>query len=303
MPEGHTPRSRSTARKRLSIPQIVNLAQGFAQAGTRKIRLTGGEPLLRKDLADLVHEVHRLPGIEEVALTTNGSLLRGQALALRQAGLSRITISLDAADPIRFTEITGGGDLEDVLGAIDAAERVGFSSIKINCVLKKGVNDDQIVPLINRFRGTSHVLRFIEFMDVGNCNAWKNEQVVPSSQVLATIRRIAPLERIPPTSAGEVATRYAFVDGTGEVGLISSITEPFCGNCNRARISSIGDLYTCLFATEGVSLSAEADQGPGAVEQRIRQIWSQRRDRYSELRTVLPSIPTGKRIEMYMIGG
>ena len=303
MPDGDETGPRSNSTLRLTLQQIVNLATGFAQAGTKKIRLTGGEPLLRKDLPRLISELGRIQGINEITLTTNGSLLASQAVGLRQAGLSRLTVSLDAVDPDRFRSITGGGDLDSVLKGIAAAESAGFTSIKINCVLKRGVNEDQVLPLVARFRGTPHVLRFIEFMDVGNCNQWRHEQVVPSSEVLRTIEAIAPLDRIPPRSPGEVATRYAFSDGKGEIGLISSITSPFCGDCNRARVSAIGDLYTCLFATEGVSLAEEASAGPDAVERRLRQLWERRSDRYSELRYVTPPSPAGKRIEMYMIGG
>lgn len=303
MPDGHETSRGSSSRQRLTVQQILNLVTGFARAGTTKVRLTGGEPLLRKDLPHLISELRRLPGINEIALTTNGSLLAGQAAALRKAGLSRLTVSLDAIDSERFRSITGGGDLDAVLKGIAAAESAGFSSIKINCVLKKNVNEDQVVPLVAKFRGTPHVLRFIEFMDVGNCNQWRRDQVVPSADVLQTIAAIAPLIRLVPGTVGEVATRYVFADGTGEIGLISSITSPFCGNCNRARVSAIGDLYTCLFATEGMSLAEEAATGPKAVELRLRQLWALREDRYSESRHASMPLPTGKRIEMYMIGG
>src|SRR5690606_5879369 len=230
-----------SAASRLSFDQIETLVRGFAQAGVCKLRLTGGEPLLRKRLPELVARLARIPGIEDLALTTNGALLAGQARALREAGLHRLTISLDALDPGVFRHMSGNrGEVEAVLAGIAAAEAAGFSGIKFNCVVQRGINDDQVLPLLERFRGSGHVVRFIEYMDVGTCNGWNAAQVVPSEELRARIHARWRLRPLQAGYAGEVAQRHAFVDGRGEVGFIGSVSTPFCGDCHRARVSADG---------------------------------------------------------------
>ena len=272
-----------------------------ARLGVSKLRLTGGEPLLRKDLPQLVARLVRVPGITDLALTTNGALLAGQAKALREAGLSRLTVSLDALDPALFRELTGGrGELADVLAGIAAAEAVGFESLKINCVVQRGVNESQVLPLAGHFRGTPHVLRFIEFMDVGTCNRWQAANVVPSRELRDTIAARWPLQPLREAYRGEVASRHAYADGAGEVGFVSSVSEPFCGDCHRARLSADGQLFTCLFATRGQPLREHIARGEQALAAHLAGLWRERGDRYSELRA---SAPDRKKIEMFFIGG
>jgi cyclic pyranopterin phosphate synthase len=303
MPADATPDETQLDReRRLSFAQIETAVRAFVDFGVRKVRLTGGEPLLRKHLPDLVRRLVAVPGIEDLALTTNGSLLAGQAGALRAAGLKRLTISLDALDPGVFAAMSGGrGDLAEVLAGIEAAVAAGFTRLKFNCVVQRGVNEDQVLPLVERFRGTPHVLRFIEYMDVGTCNGWKAGDVVSSAELHHRINSRWPLRPVSPTYRGEVATRYGFVDGGGEVGFVSSVSEPFCGDCHRARLSADGQLYTCLFASKGHDLREAIDAGEGAVRERVAAIWGAREDRYSELRA-LPHVERRK-IEMYFIGG
>lgn len=303
MPEGLTPEEATLDRgRRLDFAQIETAVRAFARLGVRKVRLTGGEPLLRKDLPELVRRLARIPGIEDLALTTNGSLLAGQAVALRTAGLHRITLSLDALDADVFRTMSGGrGDVREVLDGLAAAEAAGFGAIKLNTVVQRGVNEDQVLPLVQRFRGTPHTLRFIEYMDVGTCNGWRREQVVPSAELRDRIARRWPLSPLAPTYRGEVAARYRFADGQGEVGFVSSVTEPFCGDCHRARLSADGQLFTCLFAARGHDLREQIAQGEAAVTDRIAAIWTQRADRYSEERAGVAS--GRKRIEMFFIGG
>jgi cyclic pyranopterin phosphate synthase len=303
MPEGLTPEETALDRaRRLSFDEIETAVRAFVALGVRKVRLTGGEPLLRKNLPELVARLVRIPGLDDLALTTNGSLLAGQAQALREAGLRRVTISLDALDADIFRTLSGGrGDIADVLAGIAAAEAAGFSAIKFNCVVQRGINDGQVLPLVERFRGTAHVLRFIEYMDVGTCNGWTPDRVVPSAELRDRIGARWPLRALSPTYRGEVATRYGFVDGRGEVGFVSSISEPFCGDCHRARLSADGQLYTCLFASQGNDLRAALAAGEPALRERIAAIWSRRGDRYSELRTSPAN--DRKKIEMYFIGG
>jgi len=235
-------------------------------------------------------------------LTTNGSLLAAQAQALRAAGLQRLTISLDALDPEVFRSLSGGrGNVAEVLAGAAAAEEAGFPAIKFNCVVQRGINDDQVLPLVERFRGSRHVMRFIEYMDVGTCNGWLLDRVVPSAELRDRIGARWPLRALSPTYRGEVASRYAFADGKGEVGFVSSISEPFCGDCHRARLSADGRLYTCLFAGQGSDLREALTAGEQALRERVAAIWSVRGDRYSELRTAAPN--DRKKIEMYFIGG
>ncbi len=286
---------------RLSFDEIEAIARAFVSLGVGKLRLTGGEPLLRKDLPALVARLAALPGVEDLALTTNGSLLAGQARALRDAGLHRLTLSLDSLDAGGFRALSGGrGELADVLAGLAAAEAAGFDRIKINCVVQRGVNEDQVLALAERFRGTGHVLRFIEYMDVGTCNGWRREGVVPSAELHDRIAARWPLRPLDPHYPGEVAARYAYADGAGELGFVSSVTAPFCGDCHRARLSADGQLFTCLFAREGLPLRPLLAAGGDALADGIAAAWSRRADRYSEQRA---ADERGKRIEMFYIGG
>lgn len=287
---------------RLSFDQIETLVRGFARAGIRKLRITGGEPLLRRNLPELVARLMGVPGIEDLALTTNGSLLARQARALREAGLQRLTISLDALDPDVFRRLSGGrGEVGKVLEGVRAAEDAGFGSIKFNCVVQRGINDDQALPLVAHFRGTGHVLRFIEYMDVGTCNGWDRARVVPSGELHARIHARWPLRALEPLQRGEVAERHAFQDGAGEIGFVSSVTAPFCSDCNRARVSADGHLYTCLFAGGGADLKPALAKGELALAGHLGDLWSRRADRYSEERGSARG--SGRRVEMFLIGG
>ena len=290
------------AASRLSFDEIETLVRGFARLGMNKLRITGGEPLLRRHLPRLIERLAAVPGLDDIALTTNGSLLAGQARALRDAGLRRITVSLDALDPALFASLSGGrGRLEDVIRGIDAAVDAGFGPIKLNCVVQRGVNDGQVLPLVAFAREQGHVLRFIEYMDVGTCNGWRRERVVPSSELRDAIHARWPLRPLQPHYRGEVAERYAFVDGVGEVGFVSSVTAPFCGDCHRARVSADGTLYTCLFAAGGQPLRPLLAAGDAEVAGHVANIWHRRADRYSEER----GSPTASRrhVEMFLVGG
>ncbi len=289
------------AAQRMDFGQIERAVRAFVALGVRKLRLTGGEPLLRKDLPKLVERLAAIDGIDDLALTTNGSLLARHAQALRDAGLRRITVSLDTLDPQRFRALSGGrGEIADVLAGIAAAERAGFGSLKINAVIQRGVNDADALMLAEYFRDSGHVLRFIEYMDVGTCNGWRRERVVPSAELRDRIGVRWPLRALDAQYRGEVATRYAYIDGAGEIGFVSSVSAPFCGDCHRARLSAEGKLYTCLFADEGHDLRPLLDDA-ARLEQRLHDLWSERVDRYSELRGAVARDP--HRIEMYVIGG
>jgi cyclic pyranopterin phosphate synthase len=307
MPEGSTPPADEVldSETRLSFDEIESAVRAFARQGVRKLRLTGGEPLLRRKLPELVARLAAIPGIDDLALTTNGSLLAGKARALREAGLHRLTVSLDALDPKLFRELSGNrGDVEDVLAGIAAAESAGFGSLKINCVVQRGVNEGEVLALAQHFRGSPHVLRFIEYMDVGNCNGWSPMRVLPSRELHARIHARWPLRPLSPGYRGEVAARHAYADGAGEIGFVSSVSAPFCGDCHRARLSADGRLFTCLFASEGFDLRPALAQGEDALAARINALWSRRGDRYSELRGALAADqPARKRIEMFFIGG
>jgi GTP 3',8-cyclase len=296
------------SQERLSFDEIVRLARLFGSLGVRKLRLTGGEPLLRTNLADLVGDLTGIPGIEDIALTTNGVLLAQHAVDLQANGLKRITVSLDTLDKEIFTRLSGGfGALEQVLEGIDAAIAAGLTPVKINAVIERGVNDHTALDLVERFRGMPVIVRFIEFMDVGNRNAWRPEMVVPSRELVARIGARWPMHPIPGNYRGEVAQRWRFDDGVGEVGFISSVSQPFCGTCTRARLSSEGKFYTCLFATHGLDLRGALRGGATDTEllEMIRGTWHGRTDRYSELREVLrqQKDPAERKIEMYYIGG
>jgi cyclic pyranopterin phosphate synthase len=291
--------------ERLAFEEIVRLARVFVSLGVRKLRITGGEPLLRPNLTDLVGDLTSIPGVEDVALTTNGVLLGKYATELHAAGLQRVTVSLDSLDPDVFARMSGGfGGVDEVLDGIQHAIRAGLTPIKVNSVIQRGVNDHTALGLVERFRGTGVIVRFIEYMDVGNRNDWKRELVVPSKDLLAQISARWPLEPLSANYRGEVAERYAFTDGGGEVGFISSVSQPFCGDCSRARLSSDGSLFTCLFAKLGTDLrgalrSGASDEDLAAL---IGGLWSQRTDRYSEQRAELRERGESK-VEMYYIGG
>jgi cyclic pyranopterin phosphate synthase len=269
-----------------------------------KLRLTGGEPLLRPGMPALVRRLAAIDGVRDLALTTNGILLPRQAQALKQAGLSRITVSLDALDPQRFLAMSGGrGSVEEVLAGIAAAEDAGFRRLKINTVVQRGVNEACVLDIAEHFRGSGHTVRFIEFMDVGNLNHWSREQVVPSAELLKLIHDRWPLRPVAQQASSDTARRYAYEDGQGEVGFISSITEPFCGDCTRARLAADGTLYTCLFASRGLALRPLLRQGAGdeRLAECITGSWRSREDRYSERRAGLPQAEP--HVEMYRIGG
>ncbi len=290
------------AAGRLSFDQIETLARVAAGLGATKLRITGGEPLLRRGLAGLIERLARIEGLDDLAMTTNGSLLARHAAALRAAGLRRITVSLDALDPEQFRALSGGrGEVADVLAGIAAAEAAGFGPLKINCVVQRGVNDDQVLPLVANFRGSGHVLRFIEYMDVGTCNGWRREGVVPSAELRDRIHARWPLRALDANYRGEVAERHAFDDGGGEIGFVSSVTAPFCGDCHRARVSADGQLYTCLFSSQGLDLRPALVQGEAALAERLADIWSQRADRYSELRGSARA--QRRHVEMFLVGG
>lgn len=291
------------AASRLDFDRMETLVRGFARVGVSKLRITGGEPLLRKRLPELIAKLALVPGIDDLALTTNGSLLAPHARALREAGLRRITVSLDALDPVLFRALSGGrGDLDAVLAGIAAAKAAGFAPIKLNCVVQRGINDDQALPLVEFARAHGHVIRFIEYMDVGNCNGWDAARVLPSSELRDRIAARWPLRALGAGYRGEVASRYGFADGAGEVGFVSSVSAPFCGDCHRARVSADGRLYTCLFADAGHDLRDALAQGEAALAERIAGIWSGRADRYSELRGRAGGA-SGRHVEMFLIGG
>jgi cyclic pyranopterin phosphate synthase len=295
------------SHERLSFDEIVRLARLFVQLGVRKLRLTGGEPLLRTNLPDLIGDLTDIPGVEDVALTTNGVLLARYATELKAAGLQRVTVSLDSLDAQVFARMSGGfAGVEEVLEGIEHARRAELTPIKINAVIQRGVNDHTALDLVERFRGTGVIVRFIEYMDVGNRNHWSEGLVVPSKELLTRIGTRWPLEPLDPGYRGEVARRYAFSDGQGEVGFISSVSQPFCGDCTRSRLSSDGVLYTCLFATHGTSLR-DALRGGASDDQLlelIRGVWLARSDRYSEQRASLRRAAGDERkVEMFYIGG
>jgi cyclic pyranopterin phosphate synthase len=295
------------SNERLSFDEIVRLSKLFAGLGVRKLRLTGGEPLLRANLADLVGDLSGIAGIEDIALTTNGVLLGKHAVDLRANGLKRITVSLDTLDKEIFTRLSGGfAALDQVLFGIEAAISAGLTPIKINAVIERGVNDHTALDLVEHFRGSPVIVRFIEFMDVGNRNHWRPDMVVPSRELAERIKARWPMHPVSENYRGEVAQRWRFDDGGGEVGFISSVTQPFCGACSRARLSSEGKFYTCLFATQGIDLRAPLRDGASDADllSMIRGVWLERTDRYSELREeVRLKGPETKKIEMYYIGG
>ena len=293
--------------ERLTFEEIARLARLAATLGVRKLRLTGGEPLLRSGLPDLVAELSQIDGIEDLALTTNGVLLAQHAAELKGNGLHRVTVSLDSLDEAIFAQMSGGfGGLAQVLSGIDAALAAGLHPVKINTVVQRGRNDHTVLDLLERFRGTGVTVRLIEYMDVGNRNDWRENEVVSSAELLPQIKARWPVSPVAGRYRGEVAERYQYDDGAGEIGFVSSVSAPFCGDCNRARLSSAGVLYNCLFATQGLDLRGPMRAGANDDEllALFRQAWLQRGDRYSELRNELRAreVPLRK-IEMHHIGG
>lgn len=288
----------------LTFEEIARLVRVFASMGVAKVRLTGGEPLLRRDLSDLVRQLVEVEGIDDLALTTNGSLLAAQAADLAAAGLRRITVSLDSLDDTVFARLNDVGmTVRRVLEGIEAAEAVGLSPIKIDAVVRRGVNEGSVVPLALEGRRRGWIVRFIEFMDVGQTNGWRLEDVVPADEILATLDGVMPIAPIPPAYVGEVATRYAYRDGGGEVGIIASVTKPFCGTCTRARLSAEGGLFLCLFGMRATDLRGPLRAGAddATLTDLIADAWTGRTDRYSELRSdVTARLP---RVEMSAIGG
>ncbi|WP_113957197.1 GTP 3',8-cyclase MoaA [Roseimicrobium gellanilyticum] len=288
----------------LSFEELTRIARVFVGLGVEKIRLTGGEPLLRRELDVLIANLASIPGLQDLTLTTNGSALVSLAPALRAAGLSRLTVSVDALDDVVFRAMNDVDfPVDRVLAGIDAALEAGFGPIKINTVVKRGVNEQEILPLVRRFRGPQYVLRFIEYMDVGNSNGWRMEHVVPAREILERIEREFPLETLPAHAPSEVARRYRHLDGGGEIGVIASVTAPFCRGCTRARVSSDGKLYTCLFNGHGHDLRSLLRDGATDLELAdfVRGVWRVRDDRYSELRAHLP--PQTAKAEMSHLGG
>ncbi len=292
----------------LTFEELTRVTRIFADLGVRKLRLTGGEPLLRRDLDQLVAMLAGIAGIGDIALTTNGALLASKATALAAAGLRRVTVSLDSLDDAVFVALNDAGfPVARVLDAITAAAAAGLAPVKVNMVVKRGVNEQSILPMAEQFRGTGHVLRFIEYMDVGTTNGWRLDDVVPAAEIISLISGQWPVEPVEPAYPGEVARRYRYRDGAGEIGLIASVTQPFCRSCTRARLSADGKLYTCLFAATGHDLRGPLRAGASdqALRELISAIWTRRADRYSEQRTsqTRPTQPPKPKVEMSRIGG
>jgi len=289
-------------RDLLTFEEIARLARVFAGLGVEKIRLTGGEPLIRRDVERLVEMLAEIPGLD-LTLTTNGAVLAQKAQALKDAGLGRITVSLDSLDDEVFRAMNDVDfPVQIVLDGIEAASAVGLP-VKVNVVVKRGVNENSVLPMARHFRDRGHTVRFIEYMDVGHTNGWRLDDVVPAADLVAAIDAELPLEPLPPRYPGEVAERYRYRDGSGEIGVIASVTRPFCGACTRARLSADGSLYTCLFATTGHDLRALVRGGAGddEIAAALGGIWRERADRYSELRSsATPDLP---KVEMSYIGG
>jgi len=288
----------------LSYEELTRLARVFAALGVKKLRITGGEPLLRRDLPQLIAQLRNVAGIEDIALTTNGLLLPAMARDLKVAGLDRVTISLDSLNDATFGRMNGKGvGVAPVLKAVESALQTGFAPVKINMVVQRGVNDHEIEEMAKRWRGTGVVVRFIEYMDVGTTNGWRMNDVVPAREIVARIGARWPVESADPNYPGEVASRWRFADGQGEFGIISSVTNTFCGDCTRARLSARGELFTCLFAAKGHDLRAlvRTGQSDQALAACIAALWQARDDRYSELRAA-NAAPTAK-AEMSYLGG
>jgi cyclic pyranopterin phosphate synthase len=293
--------------EQLSFDEMLRLVRQFVRLGVEKIRLTGGEPLLRTHLTDLIEGLRAIDGIKDIAMTTNGILLSRYADDLKKAGLDRVTVSLDALDETIFRQMNGGfNSPQQVLEGIESAQAAGFENIKINTVVRRDLNLGEVVPILSHFQGSGIVVRFIEYMDVGNVNHWNREQVVPSAELLDQISNHWSIEPVAKLYPGEVADRYRFSDGSGEVGFVSSISQPFCRPCNRSRLSADGKLFTCLFATDGSDLRSPVRDGSSDEEiyEAIRSIWCSRKDQYSQLRWGGSTKQDSKdKIEMFYIGG
>ncbi|CAN2250966.1 GTP 3',8-cyclase [Bacillus subtilis] len=289
----------------LSFEELERLATLFVtRFGVEKIRLTGGEPLMRKDMPELIKKLARIPGIRDIAMTTNGSLLPVYAKRLKEAGLKRVTVSLDSLEDERFKKINGRGiSVSKVLEGIEAAKQAGLG-VKINMVVQKGVNEKDILPMARYFKEKGHILRFIEFMDVGNTNQWEKKDVMTKAEIIDLINEQMPVEPAAPNYKGEVASRFRYLDGSGEIGVISSVSDAFCGSCNRARLSARGELFTCLFASSGFDLRAPVRQGlsDDELSEMIGTVWKNRIDQYSVDRT-LSKASGKKKVEMSYIGG
>ncbi len=288
----------------LSDGEIEFVVRVFVGLGVTKIRLTGGEPLLRPGFTELVARISSIEGLTDLALTTNAVLLPRHAKALKAAGLGRITVSLDSLDETVFREMAGNrSSVQEVLAGIEAAEQAGFAQLKINTVVQRNINDHTVMDLVEHFRNTDHTVRFIEFMDVGNVNHWNRGVVVPNAELLKSIHDRWAVRPVAQQALGETARRYCFEDGAGEIGFISSISEPFCGDCSRARITADGEFYSCLFSAKGTKLRDRIRDGLSEEEMTavIRELWTKRADRYSELRSHLPQ--RQPHVEMYRMGG
>ena len=287
----------------LTFEEINQLVKIFVDLGVRKVRLTGGEPLLRKDIEILVEMLKKIPGLE-IAMTTNGSLLPLKAAALRKSGLDRLTISLDSLDDATFQAMNDVNyPLEKVLEGVAAAETAGFKHLKFNMVVKRGVNDQDILPMARHFHGSGHILRFIEFMDVGNANGWRLDDVVSAKEIYKKINAEIPIEPADPNYPGEVAKRWRYKDGGGEIGIIASVSQPFCSGCTRARLSARGQIFTCLFGINSHDLRKPLRENASDAELKslLTKIWQKREDQYSELRSA--HTPDGPKVEMFYIGG
>jgi cyclic pyranopterin phosphate synthase len=288
----------------LTDHEIETLVRAFVHLGVHKLRITGGEPLLRPGLPALIQQLAAIRGLEDVALTTNGVMLPRLAGDLAEAGLNRITVSLDTLDEEVLARMSGGrARLEDILGGIAAAEAAGFERLKINTVVQRGVNDHTVMNLLDHFRGTPHRVRLIEYMDVGNSNHWSEQDVVPNSQWVSTIGQRWPIRPLTSVNPAETARRYEYLDGQGEIGFISSISQPFCGGCTRARVTADGQFYTCLFSNQGSNLMPLLRHGenPQELLDRIARVWAERTDRYSEKRG--QAVRERPKVEMYRLGG
>jgi cyclic pyranopterin phosphate synthase len=286
----------------LDFEEIARVVRAAVPLGVHKLRLTGGEPLVRRNVAELVRMLAAIDGVDDLTLTTNGSLLATKAGALAEAGLSRVTVSLDALDDETFMRMNDARvPVSRVLDGIAAAERAGLTPIKVNAVIRRGLNEHAVLDLAQQFRGTGQIVRFIEYMDVGATNGWRLDDVVPAAEIVSAIGAAFPLEPVDAAYRGEVAERYRYLDGAGEIGVIASVTQPFCGDCTRARISADGKLYTCLFSVRGHDLRALLRSDSDGLEETIRAVWTRRTDRYSEIRTAETSAV--RKVEMSYIGG
>ena len=293
----------------LTLEEIARVAQAFAALGMRKVRITGGEPLIRRNLEHLIEMIDATEGVEDISLTTNGSMLTSvRAASLKQAGLKRLTISLDALDDATFKRINDVDyPASRVLDGIDNARAAGFADIKVNAVVRRGFNEHAVLDLVKHFRHSGCIVRFIEYMDVGETNGWNLDDVIPAADLVDRIDALYPLEAVSPNYPGEVAKRWRYRDGAGEIGFITSVTQSFCGDCSRARLSAVGELYTCLFGTQGHDLRSLLRSGADDAQllQAVSEIWQERADRYSELRATATPVPlTGQaKVEMSHIGG